>query len=78
MKKETRLVHGIKGFDEKTGAISYPIYQSATFRHPGLNVSTGYDQRYLNFLNPAIIYFYPKTYTVVHIVFVMKYMLVME
>jgi cystathionine gamma-synthase len=51
MKKETRLVHGIKGFDEKTGAISYPIYQSATFRHPGLNVSTGYD--YSRVKNPT-------------------------
>jgi cystathionine gamma-synthase len=29
--------------DAKTGAISTPIYQSATFRHPGLGQSTGFD-----------------------------------
>lgn len=40
---ETIMVHGSKGYDEKTGAISFPIYQTATFRHPGLNQSTGYD-----------------------------------
>lgn len=40
---ETILVHGDKGYDETTGAVSFPIYQSATFRHEGLNKSTGYD-----------------------------------
>lgn len=40
---KTELVHGYRGYDEKTGAVSYPIYQSATFRHPGLFESTGYD-----------------------------------
>ena len=29
--------------DEKTGAISTPVYQTATFRHPGLGQSTGFD-----------------------------------
>lgn len=29
--------------DNSTGAISVPIYQSATFRHPGLGQSTGFD-----------------------------------
>lgn len=28
---------------DNTGAISYPIYQSATFAHPGVGQSTGYD-----------------------------------
>lgn len=51
MKAETRCVHGVKGFDKETGAISFPIYQSATFRHPGLNQSTGYD--YSRVLNPT-------------------------
>lgn len=51
MREETRCVHGIKGYDEITGAISFPIYQSATFRHPGLNMSTGYD--YSRVLNPT-------------------------
>ena len=40
---ETIAVRGISGGDEKTGAISYPIYQTATFKHYGLNKSTGYD-----------------------------------
>jgi cystathionine gamma-synthase len=40
---ETIAVSGISGGDETTGAISFPIYQSATFKHHGLNNSTGYD-----------------------------------
>lgn len=40
---ETIAVSGISGGDERTGAISYPIYQTATFKHHGLNKSTGYD-----------------------------------
>lgn len=48
---DTKLVHGCKGFDSNTGAISFPIYQSATFRHPGLNQSTGYD--YSRLQNPT-------------------------
>ncbi len=43
MKDDTRLTHGFRGPDPVTGAISFPIYQSATFRHNGLNQSTGYD-----------------------------------
>jgi cystathionine beta-lyase/cystathionine gamma-synthase len=30
-------------WDTRTGALSIPIYQSATFRHPGLGQSTGFD-----------------------------------
>lgn len=33
------------------GAISYPIYQTATFAHPGVNQSTGYD--YSRLQNPT-------------------------
>ncbi len=51
MNIQTRLVHGSKGFDPHTGAISFPIYQSATFRHPGPNQSTGYD--YSRLQNPT-------------------------
>lgn len=40
---ETIAVSGVSGGDKATGAISYPIYQAATFRHNGLNNSTGYD-----------------------------------
>lgn len=40
---DTKLVHGDHSYDQCTGAISFPIYQSATFRHPGLHESTGFD-----------------------------------
>lgn len=40
---ETIAVRGASFGDKETGAISFPIYQSATFKHPGLNQSTGYD-----------------------------------
>jgi len=42
MRLNSTLVHGSKNWDQHTGAISFPIYQSATFCHPGLNQSTGY------------------------------------
>ncbi|MBR0032100.1 MAG: PLP-dependent transferase [Treponema sp.] len=37
--------------NDKTGAISIPIYQSATFSHPALGQSTGYD--YSRLKNPT-------------------------
>ncbi|GHU68807.1 cystathionine gamma-synthase [Spirochaetia bacterium] len=40
---DTVVVHGTVPFDPATGAISTPIYQSSTFRHPGLGQSTGFD-----------------------------------
>lgn len=49
---ETRAVRGASGGDEKTGAISFPIYQTATFKHYGLNESTGYD--YSRMQNPTV------------------------
>lgn len=48
---ETIAVHGKKGVDPLTGSVSFPIYQSATFRHNGLNESTGYD--YSRLQNPT-------------------------
>jgi len=50
MEKETLCVHG-NDFTEPTGAVSVPIYQSATFRHIGLGQSTGYD--YSRLQNPT-------------------------
>ncbi len=35
-------VRGYEGIDKKTGSISYPLYQSATFAHPAWGESTGY------------------------------------
>ncbi len=43
MHPETRLVHAGVGQDPRTGAVSTPIYQCATFQHPGLGQTTGYD-----------------------------------
>lgn len=43
MNIETLLVRSGLERDRATGAISTPIYQSATFQHPELGVSTGYD-----------------------------------
>lgn len=40
---ETRLAQLGVGFDDQTGAISIPIHPSATYRHPGVGESTGYD-----------------------------------
>ncbi|MBU3108580.1 trans-sulfuration enzyme family protein [Clostridium gasigenes] len=48
---ETSAVRGASGGDEKTGAISFPIYQAATFKHNGLHESTGYD--YSRLQNPT-------------------------
>lgn len=39
----TRSVQVGVGHDEHTGAISFPIYPSSTYRHPGVGQSTGYD-----------------------------------
>jgi cystathionine gamma-synthase len=47
----TLLARGATLFEPHTGAISTPIYQSATFRHPGLYESTGFD--YSRAINPT-------------------------
>ena len=51
MKIETSCVHGAQPFDPVTGAISVPVYQSATFRHPALGATTGFD--YTRAVNPT-------------------------
>lgn len=53
MNIETKCVHGNnnKSSTDTTGCISVPIYQSATFAHPELGQSTGYD--YSRSLNPT-------------------------
>jgi len=48
---ETNLVQLGVGADERTGAISPPIHPSATYRHPGVGESTGYD--YTRSINPT-------------------------
>ncbi|MCC5465188.1 trans-sulfuration enzyme family protein [Pelosinus baikalensis] len=51
MKQNSKIVHIGVCTDEKTGAISTPVYQSATFRHPALGESTGFD--YTRSQNPT-------------------------
>jgi len=51
MKIETTCVQGAKDKNNSTGAIAVPIYQSATFAHPGVGESTGYD--YSRVQNPT-------------------------
>ena len=48
---ESLLAQAGRAHGEPTGAISCPIYQTATFRHPGLGQSTGYD--YSRSANPT-------------------------
>lgn len=48
---ESKVVHGALGNDPMTGAVSYPIYQTATFRHIALGESTGFD--YSRLQNPT-------------------------
>ena len=39
---DSKVVHGALGCEPITGAVSMPIFQSATFRHPELGQSTGF------------------------------------
>lgn len=48
---ESKAVHGALGTEPVTGAVSMPIFQAATFRHPELGVSTGFD--YSRLENPT-------------------------
>lgn len=48
---QSKAVHGALGNDPMTGAVSFPIYQTATFRHKALGESTGYD--YTRLQNPT-------------------------
>ncbi|MDR3363346.1 MAG: PLP-dependent aspartate aminotransferase family protein [Clostridiales Family XIII bacterium] len=43
MEKETTCIHGGGRVANETGAIATPIFQTATFAHPGVNETTGYD-----------------------------------
>jgi len=43
MKPETVCIHAARDKSHLTGAVAVPIYQSATFAHPCVGQSTGYD-----------------------------------
>lgn len=48
---DSRVVHGALGCDPMTGAVSFPIFQTATFRHRAFGISTGYN--YSRLQNPT-------------------------
>lgn len=50
---ETKCIHPEQKEEtcDKSGAVSFPIYQTATFAHPGMGQSTGYD--YSRLQNPT-------------------------
>lgn len=48
---ETKCLHVKDSNKDKYGAVSYPIYQTATFAHPAVGQSTGYD--YSRLQNPT-------------------------
>ncbi|MDO4465721.1 MAG: PLP-dependent aspartate aminotransferase family protein [Bacillota bacterium] len=50
-KIETRCIHLENDQDHPYGAISYPIFQTATYAHPGVGQSTGFD--YSRHKNPT-------------------------
>lgn len=39
---DSKVVHGALGCDPMTGSLSFPIFQTATFKHREFDVSTGY------------------------------------
>lgn len=48
---DSKVVHGGMGCEPITGAVSFPIFQTATFRHRAFDVSTGYN--YSRLQNPT-------------------------
>src|SRR5215471_12480591 len=48
----TICVHGCDKHYDTTGAVAVPIFASATFAHPGVGQSTGFD--YSRSLNPTV------------------------
>ena len=49
----TKAVHGYGAFPDPAGAVSQPLYQTATFAHPGLHQSTGF--AYSRCGNPTVL-----------------------
>ena len=39
---DSKVVHGALGCDPMTGSLSFPIFQTATYKHRAFDVSTGY------------------------------------
>lgn len=51
LKLDSIVVHGANGVDPFTGSLSYPIYQTATFKHPSIEDRTNYN--YARCINPT-------------------------
>ena len=51
LKFESKVVHGASGIDPVTGSISFPIYQTATFKHHSIEDKSGYN--YARCINPT-------------------------
>lgn len=51
MKLATQIARAGLCWDDRTGSISMPIFQTSAFRHPGLGQSTGFD--YSRTINPT-------------------------
>lgn len=49
----TKAIHGYRGRDERTGAVSFPLYLTATFAHPAFGESTGF--AYSRCGNPTVL-----------------------
>jgi cystathionine gamma-synthase len=54
MDTSTICVHGCEKKFDTTGAVAVPIFASATFAHPGVGQSTGFD--YTRSLNPTTVH----------------------
>ncbi len=48
---DSQVVHGATGIDPITGAVSFPIYQTATYKHHSITDRTGYN--YSRCINPT-------------------------
>ena len=51
LKLASKVVHGALGVDPETGALSYPIYQTATFQHKSVDKQEAYN--YARCINPT-------------------------
>lgn len=48
---DSQVVHGATGIDPVTGSVSFPIYQTATYKHHSITDRTGYN--YSRCINPT-------------------------
>ena len=51
LKLSSKVVHGALGVDPATGSLSFPIYQTATFKHSGIEIRDPYN--YSRCINPT-------------------------